>query len=181
MHVRSTSRCSRLVTIAAVIAAVLGLLFMGPTSTASATSTPVAKASEAQRSITRFRGEMRTTLQDYLAAYAGRLSRAEYTRVSNLTAKVDRDLGTLAARAAVTTQLARSGNRKGASRAATAAVTSYQRSYDEAIATLAEVQPILQPKLGLFEALEAKADLDTRLDEFRAVGEQLKATSAALR
>lgn len=181
MHVCSTLRRSRLVPLAAVVVAVLGLMFMVPTGTASATSAPVTVASEAQRSVVVFRGEIRSTLQSYLAAYGSRLSRAEYTRVAKLTAKVDRDLGALASKAARTTQLVRSGNRNRASRAASAAVTAYQRSYDEAIATLAEVQPILQPKLGLFEALEAKADLDARLDEFRAVGEQLKETSAALR
>jgi hypothetical protein len=65
--------------------------------------------------------------------------------------------------------------------AAAAAVTAYQRAYDEALAALTEVQPILQPKLGLFEALDAKADLDARLSEFRGVGDRLKATAIALR
>ncbi len=180
MHARARSQGGRRVTLAALLATTMVLLIAGPTSTASASATSVTIASDAQRSVVVFRREIQSTLQGYLATYGSRLSRAEYTRVSKLTAKVDRDLGSLAAKAATTTRLVRSGQRARAASAAATAFTAYQRSYEEAIATLAEVQPILQPKLGLFEALDAKTDLDARLEEFRGVGDQLKATSISL-
>lgn len=145
-----------------------------------AASTAVATAAQAHRSVVAFRGQMRSTLQDYLARYRGRLTVDEYTRFAGLAAKVDRDLGALSATSATTARLARGPQRARAARSADAAYRAYQRSYAEALSTLAQVQPILQPKLGLLEAMDAKVQLDTRLAEFRAVGDRLLEASSAL-
>jgi hypothetical protein len=48
------------------------------------------------------------------------------------------------------------------------------------LAALNQITPLLQPKLGLFEALGAKRDADAELAKFDAVGKKITALTKAI-
>ena len=147
---------------------------------AQPTSTITNQAVDAVRSVTAFRTEIGALLDDYLARYGGRLAPAERTRMTRLADKVDVDLARLERTAASTARHLQHGRPKFAASSARRAALSYERAYAEATVTLAEVQPILQPHLGILEALEAKAQVDAQFARFRSVGDQLTSVSKVL-
>jgi hypothetical protein len=56
----------------------------------------------------------------------------------------------------------------------------YTTSNDQALAALNQITPILQPKLGLFEALSAKRDADAELAKFDVVGTKITALTKTI-
>lgn len=144
----------------------------------TAASTIAGQAAQAAGSLSRFRVQMRALLADTLARYGARLSPAEREQMTALARRVDAELGGLERTAKGTVRLLRSGRNGPARDAARRAVLEYERAHAEATATLAQVQPILAPHLGLFEALEAKSLVDGQFRQFEGVGDQLRAVSA---
>jgi len=98
-----------------------------------------------------------------------------------LTQQADRDLSSLVSQTRQVARLVDQGKRAQASRRAEMAAVAYQEAYAKALDTLQQVRPILQPKLGLLEAIQAKADMDAQLDQFGQVGALIEATEQALK
>lgn len=140
----------------------------------------VTAAAAAHESASALRRNVGRLLNRYLSDYGGRLSQAEQARMRFLVKDADRQLGIVETRTATTERLARGGASRAAvyrsAKAAELAFTNAQASSDR---TLAEVQPMLQSKLGLFEALSAKGNLDEQLARYDALGVQIRKVSAA--
>ncbi len=117
---------------------------------------------------------MTAQLDDYFREYGDRLSAGERRQMNQLRAQVDRELLALQAKTRITARLeAAKAPAVRRAFAARAAARAFDRAYDRAIAGLEQVQPILQPKLSLFEALGAKSDLDDQLSRFEALGQHI--------
>ena len=154
-----------------------------PTSVASPKpSSPagIADATAAHASATTLRRAVRKLLTRYLADYCDRLSKAELARMRFLAKDADRQLGIVETRTATTERLARSGAPRAAVyRSAKAAELAFTKAQESSVTTLDEVQPMLQSKLGLLEALSAKGDLDDQMARYDALGAQIRKVSAA--
>lgn len=172
------------VAVAAILLALLAGL-AGPVSAAgpslaASPASPVAVATSAHDSAVALRGSVNSLLNRYLADYGNRLSAAEQARMKGLVKDADRQLGIVEARTGATARLARSGApRASVYRSAKASEAAFTAAQSKAFATLDEVQPMLQSKLGIFEALSAKGDLDSQLARYDALGAQIRAVSAA--
>ena len=131
----------------------------------------VTGARNVAKAVVDFRAEMNAMLASYLTDYGDRLSSAELVTAKELIAKADSSLVGVQNATARTSALTSSGASKAkvlsASRSAERAFTT---SHDQALAALNRITPILQPKLGLFEALGAKRDADAKLSAFDRVG-----------
>lgn len=162
--------------IGAALAVPLGIALPSPASAAPAAVTVLARpaASPVAPDVGAFRVDIRADLADYLARYGGRLSGAERQRMTALSGQVDRSLALLTLRVATAEQRIASGAPSARATAASA-VAQYERAHAQALATLDEVQPILQPKLSLFEALEAKMDFDEQMSRFESLGDRIQA------
>jgi hypothetical protein len=173
-------------------------LFTGITVPASAAATPnsaiavvaaspansrgVAAATSAHASATRLRQDVGVLLNRYLGNYGDRLSPTEKVRMRFLIEDADRQLGIVEKRTATATRLASSGaSRVTVYRSATSAEIAFTTAHARALATLDEVQPMLQSKLGLLEAIAAKGDLDEQMARYDALGAEIRMVSAAYR
>ena len=144
------------------------------------TRTGLADATAAHASATTLRRAVGKLLNRYLADYGDRLSKAELARMRFLAKDADRQLGIVETRTATTQRLARSGaSRAAVYRSAKAAELAFTKAQESSVTTLDEVQPMLQSKLGLFEALSAKGDLDEQMARYDALGVQIRKVSAA--
>ncbi len=56
---------------------------------------------------------------------------------------------------------------------------AFTNAQASSVTTLDEVQPMLQSKLGLFEAVSAKGDLDEQMARYDALGAQIRKVSSA--
>ena len=161
-----------------LLVATLGLIAAPGASAADTVASARAAATEAHA----FRQDINAQLARDLATYRARLSPAERLRMRDLARTVDRDLRQLQQATASTARLAaRSGVRAKAHRAAQAAVARFDAGYAKALDELAALQPMLLPRLSIFEALRAKSDLDTQLARYAALGEQIRAVERDLR
>ena len=125
-------------------------------------------------SVTDFRQSIGTVLNSYYSTYGSRLSPAEQSQMSTLMKQVDQELSALQIKTQTSAKLAQQHAAKSKQKdAARAAAKSFDMAYAHAMVSLEQVQPILQPKLSLFEALRAKSDLDKSLQAFETLGLQL--------
>lgn len=155
---------------AGFIAVIFGLVAFLPSAQAKSSSTPAAVASD----VVAFRQNIGNVLQSYFTTYGSRLSTNEQAQMTTLVGQVDRELATLQRKAQHSAELTRTHAPKAKQRAAAhAAAQTFDAAYSHALASLESVQPILQPKLSLFEALRAKSDLDQSLQAFENLGTQL--------
>ena len=123
-----------------------------------------------------FRQDIRGLLDSYYATYGSRLSPAEQTNMTGLIKKVDAELAIVQSKSQVLAKLSRQQAPQSKQLAAArSAAKAFDTAYSHAMTSLEQVQPLLQPKLSFFEALRAKSDLDTSLQDFQAVGTQLHA------
>ena len=172
-------------------AAVMTLPASASASTSTSTSSAVARAGVNSASVTgarniakavvAFRADMNAALASYVTDYGDRLSEPELANAKGLIAQADASLNGVQAATARTSALASSGASKmqvlAASRAAEKAFT---QSHNQALAALNQITPILQPKLGLFEALGAKRDADSRLSKFSDLGVKISALTKTI-
>lgn len=138
-------------------------------------------AAEAARAVTSFRRSMRAELTGYLTRYGPRLSAAERARVDGVINRSDSHLNQVARHTRAAAQWEGRGDRSRALRQATAAATAAERAYQQAELAIAELTPILEPKLGLFEGLDAQAALTTRMRDYRTLVDQIRAVPGQLR
>ena len=140
----------------------------------------VAEAAAAHASATTLRRDVGKLLNRYLTDYGNRLSNAERTRMRFLVKDANRQLSIVETRTATTERLARSSaSRSAVYRAAQAADLAFTNAQQSSLTTIEEVQPMLQSKLGLFEALSAKGDLDEQMARYDFLGVQIRRVSAA--
>ena len=172
----------------AAIALVVLTLISGaaiPASAASASvvaspASSVAVATSAYESAVALRTSVSTLLNRYLVDYGSRLNSADRARMGALVKDADRELGIVEARTGATARLARRGvPRATVYRSAKAAEAAFTTAQAKALTTIDEVQPLLSSKLGFFEALSAKGDLDSQLGRYDALGTRIRAVSAA--
>lgn len=161
-----------------VLGAVVVSLALVVSAPSLANAAPIAfkssMASELPREVADFRNSMTGQLDDYFKEYGDRLSDAERKQMDTLRKQVDRELLVLQAKTRVTARLeARNASIVKRRAAAHAAARAFDSTYKRAIAGLENVQPILQPKLSLFEAFGAKSDLDEELSRFEELGQHI--------
>ena len=170
----------------ACVVAVSGVFVMAVTPALASTPTvsvhagispaSVTAARNVANSVVTFRAQMNAVLANYLKDYGDRLSASELALSKELIAKADSSLDGIQAATARTSTLASSGASKARVLAASrAAEKSFTTSHDQALAALNQITPILQPKLGLFEALGARRDADDMLAKFATVGTKITA------
>ena len=130
--------------------------------------------------VSAFRQSMTTQLDAYFRQYGDRLSAAERQQMNALRDQVDRDLLMLKVKTQTTSRLA-SARAPQVKRiaAAQAAARAFDAVYEKAMHGLEQVQPILQPKLSIFEALRAKSDLDDQLEKFDELGRHVHELAGA--
>jgi succinate dehydrogenase flavin-adding protein (antitoxin of CptAB toxin-antitoxin module) len=163
----------------AVSAALLAAVPASALSTRNADATR--DAQQAATAVSSFRNELQGTLSRYLTAYGDRLTEAERARVTVLIAQADKDLAAVSTQAATTARWAKRGNQQKASQSAKSTVRLYDGAFSRAEQAIAEIKPILAPKLGFMEAFEAQRDLDTQMGRYRSLGPQLRAVLTALK
>ena len=140
----------------------------------------VAAATSAHTSVTRLRQDVGELPNRYLSDYGDRLNTTERVRMRFLVKDADRQLGIVEKRTATATRLASSGaSRVAVHRSGRAAEVAFTTAFARALTTLDEVQPMLQSKLGLLEAIAAKGDLDEQMARYDAVDTQIRKISAA--
>jgi hypothetical protein len=87
--------------------------------------------------------------------------------MSGLINEVDQMLGTLYHQRTVSAKLARTNAPLVKQRQAAATVAkTYDAAFADSNANMKKLQPIIAPKLSLFEALSAKSDLDQSQRDF---------------
>ena len=141
-----------------------------------AQAAPQLNPTSVSSSVSDFRQSIATVLNSYFLTYGSRLSLAEQAQMSTLMKQVDQELSVLQRKTQASAKLAQQHAAKAKQKdAARAAAKSFDIAYSHAMTSLERVQPILQPKLSLFEALRAKSDLDQSLQAFETLGTQLHA------
>jgi hypothetical protein len=170
-----------------------GLAFAAilPTAASASTSTvtirmgvnaaSVTGARNVAQAVVTFRAGMNAVLVNYLRDYGDRLSDSELSTVKGLIAQADSSLNGVQNATARTAALAAKGASKAQVLAASkAAEKAFATSNAQALAALNQITPILQPKLGLFEALGAKRDADAELAKFDVVGKKITALTKTI-
>lgn len=141
----------------------------------------VTGARNVAKAVVDFRADMNALLASYLTNYGDRLSAPELVTAKELISKADSSLIGVQNATARTAALAGSGASKArVLSAARAAERAFTTSHDQALAALNQITPILQPKLGLFEALGAKRDADAKLSTFDRVGGKITALTKTI-
>ena len=141
-----------------------------------ASAAGVASADAAYLAVTNFRPASHQRLTDFLTQYGDRLTPEQLQRAQAQVAKADLTLSQLEAKTRATRTLARSGaSTARIKQAADAAGRAFDGAAASTAAAMAEMQPMLQSKLSLFERLRAKLELDQSMRDFAAVGAAVKA------
>jgi hypothetical protein len=154
---------------AATLATVIGLGLMTSGAQAAPTKTSTAIAIPAE--VSTFRVNVSELLHSFYSTYGSRLSQSEKTQMSGLIDQVDQVLGTLYRQSTVSAKLARTNAPMVKQRQAAATVAkTYDTAFANSNASMEKLQPIIAPKLSLFEALSAKSDLDQSQQEFEDLG-----------
>jgi hypothetical protein len=141
----------------------------------------VTGARNVAQAVVTFRAGMNAVLANYLKDYGDRLSESELSTAKGLIAQADSSLNGVQSATARTATLAAKGASKAQVLAASkAAEKAYTKSHDQALAALNQITPLLQPKLGLFEALGAKRDADAELAKFDVLGTKITALTKTI-
>ena len=153
----------------ATLLTVIGLTLTAAGAQAAPTQTSVAISIPAE--VSTFRLNVSGLLQSFYSTYGSRLSQSERTQMSGLINQVDQVLGTLYRQSTVSAKLARTNAPMVKQRQAAATVAkTYDTAFANSNASMEKLQPIIAPKLSLFEALSAKSDLDQSQQEFEDLG-----------
>lgn len=168
----------------------LAVAAISPTAASASTSTvtsmgvnaaSVTGARNVAQAVVTFRAGMNALLANYLKDYGDRLSDSELSTAKGLIAEADSSLNGVQSATARTATLASKGASKAQVLAASkAAEKAYTKSHDQALAALNQITPLLQPKLGLFEALGAKRDADAELAKFDVLGTKITALTKTI-
>ena len=153
----------------------MALLVIGiiPTTAQAASSL---NAGTVSTNVAEFRQDIRGLLNSYYSKYGSRLSPTEQTHMTGLIKQVDTELAIVQSKSQVIAKLSQQQAPKSKQLAAArSAAKAFDTAYSHAMTSLEQVQPLLQPKLSLFEALRAKSDLDQSLQTFETLGTQLHA------
>jgi len=152
----------------------LAIALSAPALASTAEAASSVTAAQLPAEVTTFRQAMTTQLDAYFNKYGDRLSASERQRMNALRDQVDRELLALRTATQRTARLAKSHAPAPKQRsAASAAARAFDAAYARAIRVLEQVEPILRPKLSLFEALGAKSDLDGQLERFDELGRHI--------
>lgn len=160
----------RLTRIAIALLAVISIGILTPMAQAA----PHVSAATISTNVAGFRQDIGAVLTSYYASYGNRLSLAEQAQMTGLMKQIDRELASLESKTRRSAKLARQhASSAKQQEAARAAAKYFDVAYMHALTSIEQVQPILQPKLSLFEALRAKSDLDRSLQAFENLGSHL--------
>ena len=169
-----------------VTAAMAGTLLAPPLANAASPSVTVdaspvaASAQRAASAAHAYRTRATHLMRGYQARFGGRLTPTERARVETLTSDGLAALRTLDARAQRTANLARTGaSTARINRARQEALDAHTQATTQLQAAITELQPLLARHLGLFEALQAKEDLDQAMRDLEALGTALESIPRA--
>ena len=144
------------------------------------TSDVLPAAELAARAAASYRAQASRLMRGYQRQYGSRLTAAEQARVASLTDQGIVALAALESRSRHTATLARQGAKPARiNTARQAAIDAHARATGQLTSAIGELQPLLAGHLGLFEALQAKGDLDRALRDLEAVGTRLRAVPLA--
>lgn len=145
------------------------------TASAAPSRAPLAdSAREVATSVKGFRSSMRRELDDYVERYGSRLSDSETERLSALITRSDSDLRRLVYRVEKVARWEKRGNARRTRQAASQAIAAYEFALQRANSAISEMQPILRPKLNVFEALEANSTLNARMTAYENLESQIR-------
>ena len=169
---------NRLSRVAGVFAtALMALVCASPLQAAAVTPlSSLSEATVASSDARELRREVASTLGSYLTAYGDRFTTSETMKLKDLKAKTDRQLEFVV----LATNRLRWSISKGATgsqitAAGKAAQVTHKRARATAVTSFDQARVIVEPKLSLFERLQALSDYDSMLDRFDALGTQLTA------
>lgn len=161
--------------------AALAVLITAPSQARAAqvTTAVAASTSPITDSVIAFKQQVVSELGQYMNTYDDRLTASENARARAIVTKVGTQLDDIARATARAERLAAAKAPMNSRRsAAQAAVRAFDTGYATSQAALAEMTPILQPKLNLIEALGAKSTFDREMGRFQQLGSRIKALAA---
>lgn len=143
-----------------------------------ATVAPISSAKNSPQDvagiISAFRTEMGEELRGYMNRYAARLSPVESKRINVLIDQSDSDLRTVERSILRVARWEARGNERQARKAAKRALVKYELALQRAEDAIAEMTPILRPKLNFVEALEANSTLNARMDAYERLNPAIR-------
>ncbi len=172
------------------VAAVVLTALLAPLSPSVATPTAAAisqesvttKAASAAREARALRREAGALIRDYQARYGDRLTTTERERLDLHRATADRQLATVVVTTRRLSQLVASSATPARLRsAARAALSAHRRARVAAETSFEAVRATLEPRLSLWEGLQALRDYDAMIGRFDILGDRLTDISRSLR
>lgn len=165
---------------AATLALVALLSPVTPTATAAGTgpaivrTSPASDAATAAREARAVRREVNAMILDYLDAYGDRVTAAEREQMEGHRDNANRQLASVVVTTRRLSQLAvSSASRARVLTAARRAIVAHRRARAAAEASFASVRAILEPRLTLWEGLQALRDYDAMMGRFDRLGDRL--------
>ena len=151
----------------------------------SNTATVVALAATATQTSTEavaLRRDVAATLQRYLTDYGSRFTETEKRQLLGYKANADRHLAAVVAATQRFAQSTTNGSSLATRRAAgKAAQTAWQRAKAASVSTFESARRIMEPRLSVFERLQALRDYNDMNARFDALGTHINEAVAALK
>jgi hypothetical protein len=145
---------------------------------ATASASALGEAKGISRDARALRLAVAEILGDYLTTYGDRFDGPETTQLSAYKAAADRQLALVVLAANRLRTVVADGGTPAAIRAATlAARTTQKRARATAETSFQRARVIVEPKLSLFEGLQALSDYQRMMDRFTALAERTDAVS----
>jgi len=137
-------------------------------------SSPASDAATAGREARALRREANAMIRDYVNRYGDRLTAAQRRQLDGHRAAADRHLASVVVTTRRLSQLAAStASRARVRTAARAAISSHRRARAAAETSFTSVRAILEPRLSLWEGLQALRDYDDMMARFDDLGDRL--------
>ncbi len=138
------------------------------------TASPASDAATAAREARALRRAVNAMIRDYENTYGDRLTAAEQAQMDLHRAAADRHLASVVVTTRRLSQLASSSaSRTRALAAARAAIAAHRRARAAAESSFESVRATLEPRLSLWEGLQALRDYDEMLGRFDDLGDRL--------
>lgn len=145
-------------------------------SSSSVASSPLTEATAASSDARQLRRDVASSLGKYLTTYGDRFTSRETTKLEELKARADRQLGfVVLATNRLRWSIANRSSRAQIAAAGTAAQTTPKRARATAEASFDQARAIVEPKLSVIERIRALSDYNSMMDRFDALGDQLAA------
>ena len=161
----------------AVPAAAAGAVVAAP---AAVAASPLADATTISRAARTLRAAVASQLGGYLTTYGDRFTEAERSQLTDYKANADRQLaGVVVATERLRRAIDTAGTPLQIRTAARAAQTAHTRAKSAADASYAQARVIAEPRLSLFERVQALSDYSRMMGRFDVLGDRINALAKA--